>query len=116
MTKAIPTIVATRKTFDEVIIFLHADGSLSTRTHYLYGGKLPLASMWRLIDDVCLYSFTELRNFLRAAQAGEIPAKPRPTAEESARIMAANSQNRMRKHSIRVTYDRRVRFTAHGEI
>jgi hypothetical protein len=109
-------IVATRETFDRVTIFLHADGSLSTRAHYLYGGKLPRNNMWRLIDDVCLYNFEELRGFLRAAQAGEIPSKPRPTVEESTRIMSANAARRMQNHWIRVTYNRAVRFTAHGVI
>lgn len=103
-------VVAVRETLDGVTVYLHADGSLSTHTHYLYGGKLPEATMWRLIDDVCLYMFEELRGFLCQARLGNIPPKPRPTMEDSLRAMSANSKQRMLDHSLQITHNRKVRY------
>ena len=107
-----PKVIATRNTFDGVTVFLHEDGSLSTRSSFIGRVKLPVATMWRHFDDVCLYAIEEIPNFIRAAKAGNTPAKPRPSAEMSEGIMAANAARRVRMAWIGVIYDRSVRLEA----
>lgn len=64
-------IVAKRKTFDGVVVFLHANGEMSDHLNFIKGGKLPAAVMWRFAADVCLYTHAELPNLIRAAKRGE---------------------------------------------
>jgi hypothetical protein len=61
-------VVSTRTTFDGASVFLHADGMVSNRLHVVAGGKLPLASMWRVWGDVCVYTHAELPEMIRAAK------------------------------------------------
>jgi hypothetical protein len=63
-----PQIVASRLTFDRVLVFVHADGSLSDRLNFLRGGRLPLATLWRKIDDICLYTHAELPEYTRTTR------------------------------------------------
>lgn len=97
-------IIGTRRSFDGATINLHADGSLSTVLYFLRGGKLPVASMWRHLDDVCLYAVAELPDFIRAANKAKPARKPRPTAEESERIMAVNSRQRFDANQVKLIY------------
>lgn len=101
-----PKVVASRSTFDGVTVFLHEDGSLSTRSNFIGRAKLPVATMWRLFDDVCTYTIEELPNFIRGARAGQLPAKPRPSNEASEAIMAENSARRMEMAWMNIIYDR----------
>jgi hypothetical protein len=94
-----PEIIARRATFDGVAINLHADGSLSTRTHFIGRIKLPVTTMWREIDDVSIFTYAELSDFIRAAKAGE-RQKARDRADwinsgRCAAQVAANSRDRM---------------------
>ena len=61
-------IVSVRTTFDGARVHLHANGEISGRTHYVRGGKLPRASMWRVWSDVCVYTFDELPELIRKAK------------------------------------------------
>lgn len=70
-TKPVAEIVATRKTFDGIVVCLWSDGLLTGRTgERVFGGKLPLGAMWRAVDDVCLYTWAELPAFVRTVKAG----------------------------------------------
>jgi hypothetical protein len=93
-------IVARRFTFDGVQINLHADGALSTRMHFVGRVKLPVATMWREIDDVCVYTYAELPAFIKAAKSGERAAdRDRADWINSGRCaaqVAANGRDRMR--------------------
>lgn len=83
-------VVATRKTFDGVVVYLHADGSVSTLMHFLRGGKLPLASMWRFAADICLMTFAELPEEIRCEKKGKRKAFAiRDWVPESERIYLA---------------------------
>lgn len=64
-------VVATRKTFDGVTVYLHSNGELSTVMYFVKGGKLPLASMWRFAEDICLMTFKELPDQIRAEKKGK---------------------------------------------
>lgn len=68
-TNTTPEVVASRKTFDGVQVFLHADGSISCVMYFLRG-RLPVDQMWRVIDDFCLYDWAELPQLLRDVRAG----------------------------------------------
>lgn len=63
-------IISTRKTFDGVTVFLHADGSVSDRRAFVGRIKLPRATMWRAWEDVCTYTHAELADFIRAVRDG----------------------------------------------
>lgn len=63
--RADAAIVATRRTFDSVVIRVHANGELSDRMNYVRGGKLPTARLFRAADDICLYEYAELPAWIR---------------------------------------------------
>lgn len=110
MTTQETPIIGTRRTFDNVIVFLHIDGSLSTRSYHVRGGCLPASKMWRMLDDVCLYSVEELPQFIRDVRAGKLPTKSRPSKERSAEIMASNSAARVAKAWERILNRRAVTY------
>ena len=99
-------IIARRFTFDGVQINLHADGALSTRMHFVGRVKLPVATMWREIDDVCVYTYAELPGFIRAAKSGERQAaRDRADWINSGRCaaqVAANRRDRMEAARARI--------------
>jgi hypothetical protein len=75
-----PEVIATRKTFDGVTIFLHADGQVSNRLSF-YRGRLPMVVAFRVMDDLCLYTAAEIPDLMRRAKSGRYPAKSaRPVA------------------------------------
>lgn len=84
--KAIETeIVATRQTFDGATVYLHADGAISFRTHFSRGGRLPIANMWRVWEDVCTYTADEIPALIRAARAGNwVPIRVRKSPDGEA--------------------------------
>lgn len=64
-------IVATRKTFDGITVHLHSDGRLSDNFNFIKGGKLPIASMWRVLADLCVYTHAELPALIAEVKAGK---------------------------------------------
>lgn len=91
-------IIAKRTTFDNVTIFLHEDGKLSTRNYWLTR-RLPAVSMWQTFENVCTYTLEEI---IQGADS-------RPSARQSAAIMAGNAAQRVAKAWQEVIYDRRVK-------
>jgi hypothetical protein len=76
-------IISTRRTFDGVTVYLHADGAVSDRMSYIGRVKLPVATMWRAWEDVCTYEHTELRAFIKAVRDGTwTPVRIRPDMTE----------------------------------
>jgi hypothetical protein len=63
-------IIARRRSFDGVDIFLHADGALSTRTHFIGRSKLPADLMWRVADDLALYTYAEVHSLIKSVRSG----------------------------------------------
>lgn len=79
-------VVAVRETFDGVRVNFHANGEVSFRTHFLRGRLTPLA-IWRVADDVCLYTAEEIPALLRAAKsAAWRPFRVRVDIPESQRV------------------------------
>jgi len=66
-TTAQPEIVSTRQSFDGVTVYLHADGSVSTRM-WFFRGKFPVAKMWRAWGDICTYTVQEIPGYLHAVK------------------------------------------------
>jgi hypothetical protein len=62
-------VVAVRHTFDGARIAFHADGEVSFRTH-IERSRLPLADIWRVAENVCLYTAAEIPALLREVKAG----------------------------------------------
>src|SRR3954465_3186377 len=72
-------IVSTRKTFDGVTVYLHADGPVSDRLSY-FRGKLPVATMWRVWGDICTYTHAEIPGMIRSVKSGAfVPVRIRQT-------------------------------------
>lgn len=79
-------IVAVRRTFDGAVVNFHANGEVSFRTSFLRG-KLPLATMWKVAENVCLWTADELPSLLREARAGRVRAfRVRVDIPESQRL------------------------------
>jgi hypothetical protein len=81
-----PEVIATRHTFDGVLVNLHSDGSLSTRQSFLRV-RLPIETMWRFMADVCLYNYAELAAAVKGMRAGSSrPFSIRKDVLESERV------------------------------
>jgi len=70
-------IVSTRKTFDGVEVYLHADGSVSTRM-WFFRGKFSSDVMWRAWGDIGIPAY------MREVKRGKL-AWQRPFVKRSAR-------------------------------
>lgn len=62
-------VVAKRTTFDGVRVNFHANGEVSFRTHFLRG-RLQSDMVWRVAEDVCLYTSAEVPGLLRDIAVG----------------------------------------------
>lgn len=83
-----PHCVSRRKTFDGCDVELWSNGEVAFRTHFLRG-KLPVDKMWRVWEDIELYTADELPTLLRSVRAGKWqPFRIRPTVDHEA-ILAA---------------------------
>jgi hypothetical protein len=68
--------IARRQTFDGVTVYLHSDGSISTRDRVLpVAFRLPVATMHRVFDDVCVWTIEELHTLAMLAREGRHPRK-----------------------------------------
>lgn len=81
-------IIARRETFDGVTVFIHADGALSTRMHFVGRAKLPASDVWAVAAEVCTYTYAELPGLIRSVKSGawqKTRAEARQRAASNAR-------------------------------
>lgn len=105
-------VIATTLTSNNVIIFLHEDGAVSTRLRFTTGGKLPVTTMLENFSKLAAYTDEEIPGFIRSVRAGKTPAPPRPSAEESEAIMASNAAARVEEVRQGIVYDRSIEWRA----
>lgn len=95
-------VIAERKTFDGVTVYVHSDGRLSTRNlSVVFGVRFEMSTMFRLIDDICLYDFAELKRL-----ASHKPRLVRISAERQMELMAAGARARVARLREDLTYNR----------
>jgi hypothetical protein len=97
MSKADPPVVSTRTTFCGITVSLHADGSVSNRSHFIGRAKLPISVMWRVWDDICTYTHDEIPALVRAVRDGSwepVRVRPNMTEERHQAILAGQVRTR----------------------
>lgn len=93
-----PEIVARGKTFDGYDVNMHADGALSTRSHFIGRSKLPRAAMWPTWKWIETYTLDELSGLIKAVRAGKNPGAPSRrtlTEAEHEKILAGQVRRHM---------------------
>lgn len=71
MNAAVQTSISTRQTFDGVTVYLHADGSVSTRM-WFFRGKFDASTMWRAWGDISMYKAEEIPDYMREVKRGNL--------------------------------------------
>ena len=90
-------VVSTRQTSDGISLMLHSDGSISDRRSYVGRSKLPRDKMWRVWEDISLYTRDEVPDLIKAVRRGTwMPFRVRPDMTEERHQEILSSQVRTR--------------------
>lgn len=62
-------IAARRRTYDNQLIVLWADGDITRGiTGTLISRRVPMAAAWLVMDELCLYDYSEVKGLIKTAR------------------------------------------------